>query len=51
VKTTVAEGAKEARIVMTTPNAAEVKDLRRIAREQVGALKKEKHEEPRQPKR
>jgi hypothetical protein len=40
VNTTVTETANTVRIMMTTPHAAEVKDLRRIAREQVGAMTK-----------
>ena len=32
------EGKSSVRIVMTTTNAAEIRDLRRMAREQVGAL-------------
>jgi hypothetical protein len=38
VNTTVTETANSVRILMTTPNAAEVKDLRRITREQVGTM-------------
>jgi hypothetical protein len=38
VNTAVTDTANSVRILMTTPNASEVKDLRRIAREQVGAM-------------
>jgi hypothetical protein len=40
VSTSVTEGRKDVRVLMTTPNHAEVKDLRRIAREQVNNLGK-----------
>src|SRR5262249_14000549 len=40
VNTTLSEGASSVRIVLTTSNAAEVKDLRRIARDQVGSMTK-----------
>ena len=40
VNVAVGEGSNSMRIVMTTSNGAEVKDLRRIAREQVGAMMK-----------
>ena len=39
VNVSVTEGTNSMRIVMTTSNPAEVKDLRRIAREQVGSMK------------
>jgi hypothetical protein len=38
VNTAVTDTANSVRILMTTPNASEVKDLRRLAREQVGAM-------------
>lgn len=38
VTATLTEGAKSVRIVLTTPNPAEVKDLRRTTREQVHGL-------------
>ena len=38
VQTSVTEGKKEVRILVTTSNPAEVKDLRRVAREQVQNL-------------
>jgi len=40
VSTRLVDGARMVRIVMTTSNAAEVRDLRRIAREQVKELEK-----------
>jgi hypothetical protein len=40
VTTQLAEGAKSVRIVMLTKNPAELKDLRRSAREQVNAMPK-----------
>ena len=40
VTTTLTQGAKSVRIVLTTANPAEVKDLRRITRDQVGSLVK-----------
>jgi hypothetical protein len=39
VSTTLTEGPRSVRIVMTTSNPAEVRDVRRIAREQVSSLK------------
>jgi hypothetical protein len=39
VSVSVTEGANSMRIVMTTSNPAEVRDLRRIAREQVSSMK------------
>lgn len=38
VKTSMTEGKSTVRLVMTTTNASEIRDLRRMAREQVGAL-------------
>lgn len=38
VTTTLTQGARSVRIVLTTANPAEVKDLRRTTREQVGSL-------------
>jgi hypothetical protein len=43
VTTTLTEGAKSVRIVLKTTNPAEVKDLRRLAREQVQSLAKTGH--------
>lgn len=40
VSTSVNEGKKDVRIMMTTANPAEVRDLRRIAKEQVNELTK-----------
>ncbi len=40
VTTTVTEGANSVRIVMTTSNPSEVRDLRRVARDQVGTMSK-----------
>jgi len=43
VTTTLTEGTKSVRILVTTTNPAEVKDLRRLAREQVQDLTKTGH--------
>ena len=42
VDVSVAEGTNSMRILMTTSNSAEVKDLRRLAREQVSSMKASK---------
>jgi hypothetical protein len=42
VNVSVVEGANAMRLLMTTTNTAEVKDLRRLAREEVGSLSKGK---------
>ncbi len=42
VSVSVIEGANAMRILMTTTNTAEVKDLRRLAREEVGSMSKSK---------
>jgi hypothetical protein len=43
VNVSVVEGANAMRLLMTTTNSAEVKDLRRLAREEVSSLSKGKH--------
>ena len=40
VTTSITEGANSVRIVMTTSSPSEVKDLRKIARDEIGALNK-----------